>query len=692
MRGKEEPQIDRGNFFRFLNTYKIKREYSQLDPFIYIAEADESFKDLLAELMGSLEYLSQSTKSDLCKRSMKDFLSKKADAVMAVIRFSKGSEDVFSATRNYLSAQYQRTSLGILITGTPFLFEIFNNQVAEVEGFVNGLNSPQKIKEAVVNARYMSYALDWESMADIVKGSDSSIFKDEAKLAVRTLLEYKEFVPLFRNYTKDLNGWLQLSVALKSKGDLIPLLKTLPGNDYHSEIMDKFGVDLDDLVYFLSTHGSLVDETGIIFSMEGIIPVIVNFENSVHDWGDRVIALFGCLKAAGLDIGNDDLDKKILKLTKYDKYSKLLSGGKRHILLAHLRERFGDTQLDLIRQNIRTRRSKDFLEKRESRLFDISKTVRELESADNPLVKDGIARRVGYEVEFDEPTWINHIDTVLSLFPQLGIKMGIGGTRGKVVSKELSPGPFWSPETGNIIFRMFVDAGLIDFYKRFGMTMHFSLEIPRRDDIDMLIKGMYLTGYAYEPRFTFQTLGIESRGSVRMDIFTNHQIEGENYFECKAFDLMTAHGFEENFRLASYLAWALAAWQDVHLGTRSKTTPPQWECLNKLATVWETYLRCLSAGFESIGINHCRGEEVFFNEWRKMDREIRFVYPDIKSRFEDPHKVEEEIFFGQQVRSKRVVVNDKEWPNIVAFGQDIAEEAVAEILEITRDYRYSTRT
>ena len=279
------------------------------------------------------------------------------------------------------------------------------------------------------------------------------------------------------------------------------------------------------------------------------------------------------------------------------------------------------------------------------------------ENPRHPLVSLGIARSVGYEIEFQKTDFTEQMEEEL-LFQCLdfaGVRQGQGGRS----AFEISPGPFWDPDTGNAIFKIYHDAGIVEPEKyENGFTFHFNVGLGSRKDMVFLIRALHLTGIPYNPHRKFNRPILE--------IYGKRDPNTSSYIECKAFEVMSPWGFEWSFKSASYLSWALAADQKKSSGLVLSRTGKE------LASIWRRYVKTVKSGLSTVEeagdyLNSLSNEDP---EIEAVRRQLKLIYPTPSSRYRDLNKVS-----GSPI--SKVRVGDRIWNNIAAFAKTQADIAVA---------------
>ncbi len=282
--------------------------------------------------------------------------------------------------------------------------------------------------------------------------------------------------------------------------------------------------------------------------------------------------------------------------------------------------------------------------------------VKRRENPHHPLNTLGVARTVGYEIEFeaDEDARLMNRQGLFELLWFGGFKSGDGGSK----SFETSPGPFYDPLTANLVFGAYCDAGIVDLMKYENFTYHFNVGI-RGVDVTPLIRGMYLTGAAHNPNRSFK--------SDRIQIYPNYQ-NGVVYTECKSFEAITKKDFEWNMKSASFLSWALNA--------HEKKVPE--EGLNKwdleLSDIWQEYSDILDEGLASIDIRNHLDETMHTPSAEIVKKQLRLIFPKKSFRYKELGKVgiTEPGILGIYARGNY-------WPNLAYFAREVADNAVAKI-------------
>lgn len=348
----------------------------------------------------------------------------------------------------------------------------------------------------------------------------------------------------------------------------------------------------------------------------------------------------------------------------------------------------------MIRQEIRTgKEHQSSLTKREARQLETLARAAKKEDARHPANSLGIARLTGFEIEYSGNGGGIGIDREdLADFHEF---IGIHHGRGRGDAAECSPGPFHDPQTGIEVFRMFVQAGIIDLCTGYGHTFHFNTQIDNSSTtIQTMIWSLYATGAAYGPQFT-RSLSDEDDGgdagySLRIYPRKNGQTE---YTECKAFDVMTPEGFEWSYEAGALLSCAAGAYQDIldeldltradeNSIRRSKAN----QYRKRLAYIWIRFDRKMLKGFTAISFGkNIHTDSVPPSAVRRLDREVGLVYPTIGSRYKNDLSVThgplptKKGVAGKIVPTAPIKIRDKTWPNIVAFATETVGQAMKDV-------------
>jgi len=280
--------------------------------------------------------------------------------------------------------------------------------------------------------------------------------------------------------------------------------------------------------------------------------------------------------------------------------------------------------------------------------------IRRRENPLHPLVTLGIARTVGYEVEYPETDRVRKLNRngTFEFLERLGFK---GSTAGGDC-RETSPGPFYDPLTANLVFEKFADAKIVDLGKYEGMTMHFNVGLEESRGLVELVRAMYLTGAGYDPHVNFLRSGL----CIRF----NSNGFGQ-YVECKTFDVMEKSEFVWNMRCLSYLSWALGAHQ--YLARQGEESA--WK--KELAEIWKEYLGELNGGLKSVGLEGYLSEEGNgASSVQIVHQELERILPDTASR----RKIEKRKGNLPPIR-----FDNREWPNVAAFTRRVTELSVRKI-------------
>ncbi len=311
------------------------------------------------------------------------------------------------------------------------------------------------------------------------------------------------------------------------------------------------------------------------------------------------------------------------------------------------------------------------------------------ENPRHPLISLGIARTIGFEVEYPIDKRADDMNTrhiYYDIMEGLGLKYGAGGNN----CSEVSPGPFYDPETALAVLRMYSDIGFLDFYLHPNMTCHFNLGIRDTKSFAFLIWNMYLTGAAYNPDNSH--VAGEEDNTYEVRICPNDQGQGK-YLEGKVFDAMTQPALAWNLSCATYLSWAQSAADYVISTNQNRSLSPEnvrRSGLNRyrreLALIWRTHELDIRRGAQQVGLGGIFHETIPYHLNEVLDRQIQLVYPDLPSRYLDPSLVSErKLTQGgteKVVKTHPIDYQGRHYPNIVAYTTEMTNHTVAKIKEV----------
>lgn len=328
--------------------------------------------------------------------------------------------------------------------------------------------------------------------------------------------------------------------------------------------------------------------------------------------------------------------------------------------------------------------------------------IKWIESPHHPL--NHLYPTIGYEVESSYPM---DRDMRLYLFlNSIGFRKGAGGGASPL---EASPGPFYRPETATLVYLLWVQAGLIDFYREYGQTFHSNLGVHLEEGMPELVIGLMSTGFAWQPIFEdpHNSSGRDTwspRIYCNMGVARNHY---DNYIESKDFDALTVSGTVNHLHLWSHLGAALKSyqkallilngfrfieefWSSHHMTPAYATMIPALRQTalypqaisemkeltadeKKLARVWQDYSLRLHLGFRSVGLDGIWVDSGIAA--RRMGIQVLDVLPDIWSRYsKDPANVE----------TRPVEAGGRRYANLVHFARSIAWQANGEAVQILK--------
>lgn len=403
-----------------------------------------------------------------------------------------------------------------------------------------------------------------------------------------------------------------------------------------------------------------------------------------ENWKEKLVLFPKTVRTFGLSI----VDNKTLQKSVFEDYEKRIAKA-RKMRLEEVKEKAQELSPDK-RSEISTLLIKNLdsqsLLKYKSELQKKIPSYEVLDSAElnrikrredprHPLNKLGIARTVGFEIEFMMDSITDEMEST-GLFEALGyagFKPGGGGAE----SYEISPGPFYDPLTATSVFEEYYDAGIlrIDSYDKF--TYHFNVS-ALGSDLVPLIRGLYLTGAAYYSADNFKD------SQVRIGI-KNHDLG--QYIECKSFSVVTRSGFIWNMKAASYLSWALCAYDRKHKEW-GEVKVDKWT--EELSNIWHEYVSTLGEGLNSVGMYGYLYESRHLESARNVREQLNLIYPTKDSRYKNIDNVGNDSPFIFAVSTA-----DKKWPNLAVFATEIANNAVSKIeslankfeAEVTRDIK-----
>lgn len=404
------------------------------------------------------------------------------------------------------------------------------------------------------------------------------------------------------------------------------------------------------------------------------LTVIFNeFVKSERTWADKLIFFEKIVRANGLSyVRQETFEKNIIgdhikNMSKKGNWTErqlweatnTLSEEQKAGLVWKLTENLGQGGIYPYIANLERKTNKS--SKIEEKELQLLKRVRRRENPLNPLVSLGIARTVGYEIEY--PRSPKNIAGLNNFLSDLGFKQGVVHDGSCL---ETSPGPFYDPLTANMVFEKYVDSGILNFHGTEGaMTFHFNVDVLC-DGLIPLVRAMHLTGAGFDQtKFFFWD---------DLRIFRNNNGYGD-YTECKTFDAISPYEFKWNMRCASYLAWALGASQD-------KCHRNSWGI--QLSNIWKNYLSEINKGLKSQGssdyLYEGRNKEIGtpISCIGKVTYQLNCIFSQESARFGGLNEIDssanEKIF--------PIKIDDKVWPNVAAFARDVTEQAVQKIENI----------
>ncbi len=378
------------------------------------------------------------------------------------------------------------------------------------------------------------------------------------------------------------------------------------------------------------------------------------------EYFDKVSAPLGLpmVKKEDFDAGLFEMHAK--RMAEEGKYSEgsvisaiyASSEGQRDRLSWNLARNLGEEGLPEYRARISRTFSPDKRSKEERELMS---KIRRRESEFSPLVSLGVAKSVGFEIEY--PCAYEDMECVLKSF---GFATGFP----QEGCLEISPGPFWCPETASAVFDKYTEAGIIDLHKYRGLTYHFNLGVVGQGGLIPLVRAMHMTGAAFDEKIPFlHSLNIYTKGK-------KHGI----YMEVKAFDVIREKEFKWNMKAASYLGWSVGAVQD------ASDWGFGWG--QELFRVWTNYQDSLSRGLAPLKL----GEYLTTSSNKSPEvagivNQLSYIFSDPGARFGEL----EQVGNHHDRRILPVTLDGVFWPNIAAFARDVTNDAVAKIEKVADD-------
>ena len=302
--------------------------------------------------------------------------------------------------------------------------------------------------------------------------------------------------------------------------------------------------------------------------------------------------------------------------------------------------------------------------------------IKRRENKIHPLNSMGISRTVGFEIEYPNYTPIcEHLRErgYIKKLELIGFNPGYGDSR----CDEASPGPFHDPETAVAVYKLYAESGIIDTDSFCGMTCHFNVDLHEIDGLVELVRSLYLTGAASYPY----------RKPENMHLRIGHN---GDHIEGKVFSINTDEDAIWNLRSASYLSWALGAYQDVYNYQISNLSELKQKIA--LADVWKEYTSKIVQGLDYIGMGSYvsesenrdeNGDDI--NEVSWIREQLKKIYPDeFYAQLPDLNNVGQLI--EDDVNPDGILgirLGEKWWPNMCAFAREITNEAVGKIISIT---------
>jgi len=303
----------------------------------------------------------------------------------------------------------------------------------------------------------------------------------------------------------------------------------------------------------------------------------------------------------------------------------------------------------------------------------------------HPLVSTGIARKTGWEIEFNCKTpsvqifLRNDLRTALGI---IGFKPGTGDMIKNFDDKtadEASPGPFYDPLTSMVTYAMYVDAGLINTKEFIASTCHFNASVVSIRSMVPIIRTLQLTGAGFYPH--------KLSGRPEMSVDANGPIN-DRYIESKAFSVNTDADTLWNLKSAAFLTWAAGVGED---GFDNK---PGAMFRKEMDEIWTDYIFDFRDGLKSVGRSNLvytkRNFEVTLGErehvpdvlW--LHKQLAMIYSDLtyattpdltKVGPATPEEMTEDGIQG-------IMFKGVWYPNVALFARTVVNRAVSKIEKI----------
>lgn len=417
----------------------------------------------------------------------------------------------------------------------------------------------------------------------------------------------------------------------------------------------------------------------LIAANQQLVKLFKDLLSKEPDWADKLEVFEQAIKAANLPFVPRKVFEKTLiqrhidrvakggKWTKQDLWRSvgaMTLAKKEGLVIPLAREAQKGRKMDAFLRSIGGLSIKDFSLDKE-----VLERVKKHNSPWYPVVSLKIAKKLGYEVEFRCPDSYEIVSSQ-TIGTSVGFKKGDGD---KKYYTELSPGPFFDPEVGNLIFEKYVEAGIIDVIKPLGLdndkTMHFNIGIRDMSGVVSLVRALHLTGAGINTERNFT--------KTYLDIRFNRQTFGPEYIEAKSFDVVTLSEFEWNWISASYLGWALGACNDIWKNQNWGSPGIKWK--NKLSVIWDDHMTMLGHGLESIADSkYLVTEENHLSSVTDTMTQLKFIFNEPGAHFGNLHKIDA----LSNTNIKPVRVGGKTWPNIAFFAREVTNKSVAKVRSV----------
>jgi hypothetical protein len=320
----------------------------------------------------------------------------------------------------------------------------------------------------------------------------------------------------------------------------------------------------------------------------------------------------------------------------------------------------------------------------------------------------GLIPTSGYEVEFMKS---DHFPVGFhSFLRKIGFTEGGGG--GDCI--ETSPGPFLDPRTANLVFKQWIDTGLLDIHHNCPWTFHFNLGTKSPhvnlgvNSIELTgktLRLMQLTGYAYQP---FYAKPSENDGENdikyhKLRVYWNSEGLDDGvrpHIEAKECLVTHVEGFRQHMYQGVMIAAGQGAFERLFYDDLGKNpfgvehgdevdlhsiTPEKIQASSlthdqkELALIWYQTMIDLEQGLKQIGIETYVNRTALTTEVARLTGMMDLLFPTVAD-YGDYSRVELNLD-----ESSQIFYEGQIFPNPIAFARFLTARAVGKVEQVLAD-------